>query len=183
MGIGFVMMFWTALGSIILASYLLLSRSRENSSRALSLKKALAIFSVVVGIPIALLVAVNIPGFFPGHVFESSFGFAPTPDVTELKGVKSTFGDSDSAYLRFRANKQTIERIIGSRFFETDENGFRNRAASALNSAPSYWRPFEGKPTRFYETYGFNGEFGSSNAILCYDESSGIAHFYWIGAD
>jgi hypothetical protein len=184
MGIGFVIIFWALVGSIILASYLLLSHFGRQSSRALLLRKVLVATVAAVGIPIALLVSINFAqGFFPSHVFESSFGFVPTSDVVELKGEESTFGDSGSAYLRFRANKQTIVRIIGSRFVEIDENRFRGQAASALKSAPNYWRPFDGKPTHFYEAYRFDNSFGFSNAVLSYDESNGMVHFYWVGVD
>ncbi len=184
MGIGFVIIFWVIVGSIIMASYVLLSHLGKKSSRALLLRKVLVASVAAVGIPISLLVSINFAqGFFPSHVFESSFGFASTPDVVELKGEKSTFGDSGSAYLHFRANKQTVERIIGSRFLEIDENRFRSQAASALKSAPSYWRPFDGKPAHFYEAYRFDNRFGFSDAVLSYDESNGMVHFYWTGVD
>ena len=184
MGIGFVIIFWAAVGSIILASYLLLSHLGKKSSRALLLRKVLVAVVAAIVVPIALLVSINFAqGSFPSHVFESSFGFAPTSDVVELKGEKSTFGDSGSAYLRFRANQQTVERIIGPRFVEIDENRFRSQTASALKSAPSYWRPFDGKPTHFYEAYRFDNSFGFSNAVLSYDESNDMVHFYWIGVD
>jgi len=184
MGIGFVTIFWAIIGSIVLASYLLLSHLGKNSSRALLLRKVLVASVAAVGIPIALWVIINFAqGFFPSHVFESSFGFAPTSDVVELKVEKSTFGDSGSVYLRFRANKQTVERILGSRFVEIDENRFRSQTVSALKSAPSYWQPFDGKPTHFYEAYRFDNSFGFSNAVLSYDELNGMVHFYWVGVD
>src|SRR5262249_31885787 len=57
-------------------------------------------------------------------------------------------GDSAHAFLRFRANKQTIERIVTrARLYEIDENMFKRQADS--KSPPIYWKPFEGKPTLF----------------------------------
>ncbi|MBA2734049.1 MAG: hypothetical protein H0U54_14360 [Acidobacteria bacterium] len=184
MGIGFVIIFWAIIGSIVLASYLLLSHLGKKSSRALLVKKVLVAFVAAVVIPIALWFVINFArGSFPSHVFESSFAFAPTSDVVELEGEKSTFGDSGSTYLRFRANKQTFERITGLRFVEIDEKRFRSQSTAALKSAPSYWRPFEGEALHFYEAYKFDESFAFSNAVLSYDESSYVVHFYWIGID
>ncbi|MGH9754710.1 MAG: hypothetical protein ACREA2_18180 [Blastocatellia bacterium] len=184
MGIGFALMFWVVIGSVVLASYLLLSRLERRYPFATELKQVLVVIVAVVGIAAALSVTVNIVrGCFPGLVFESSFGFPPTSDVKELKGRRFIFGDSGDAFLRFHASKQTIERIVtGARLYQINENMFRRQAPSDLAS-PSYWRPFEGKPALFYESQWFDDSFGVSNAILCYDESIGVAHFYWIGVD
>src|SRR3712207_2284475 len=117
MGTGFVIMFWAIVGGILLASYLLLSHLGKKSSLAELLKKVFVAFVAAVGIPVALLTVGSFAlDLFPSHVFKSSFGFAPTSDVTELRGKQSRFGDSGSTYIRFRANKPTLERIIGSRF-------------------------------------------------------------------
>jgi len=32
-----------------------------------------------------------------------------------------------------------------------------------------------------YSSFSF--DCGTSRAILCYDESAGVAHFYWVGVD
>lgn len=184
MGIGLVIAFWAMIGSIILASYLLLSRLGKRSPHALLLKKVLGASVAAFGIVIVLMVVINVAqGFLPRRVFESSFGFDPPSDVVEVKGKRFVFGDSGSAYLRFRADKRTVEQIIGSRFVEIDERRFRSQSASALESAPSYWQPFEGKATRYYEADRFDDSFGFSYAVLSYDESNSVAHFYWVGVD
>jgi len=80
-------------------------------------------------------------------------------------------GDSGYALLRFRANKQTIERIVTSaRVYEIDEDMFKKQADS--KSPPIYWKPFEGKSALFYESQRFDDSFGAGRAILCYDEST-----------
>ncbi len=178
MGIGFVLTIWLAICGVITAAYLLLFRSRV----ATSLKKATAIFGAVIGVVIALNIVIRIPDCFPSYVYESSFGIAPTPDVLELKGYRFKFGDSGDAFLRFRANKQTIEGIVArTRLYGINEIMFKRQTDSI--SPPSYWKPFEGKPKLFYESNRFDDSFGSSRAILCYDESNEVAHFYWIGVD
>src|SRR5215470_17445911 len=49
-------------------------------------------------------------------------------------------GDSGYASLRFRATKQTIERIVTrARLYEIDENMFKRQADS--KSPPIYWKP------------------------------------------
>jgi len=72
--------------------------------------------------------------------------------------------------------------VTGKRLYEIDENMFRGQAPPD-SASRSYWKPFDGKPTLFYESQWFDDAFGSSRAILCYDESAGVAHFYWIGVD
>jgi len=136
------------------------------------------------GLVVVLLVVIDVAqGFLPRRVFESAFGFAPPPDVLELEGRRFVFGDSGSAYLRFRADKRTVKKLVGSRFIEIDEKRFRSQSASALKSAPSYWRPFEGKATHYYEAGRFDDSFGTSYAVLSYDEADHVAHFYWVGVD
>jgi hypothetical protein len=177
-------MFWAIIGGILLASYLLLSHLGEKSSFVELLKKVFVAFVAAVGIPVALLIVVSFAlDYFPGHVFKSSFEFAPTSDVTELMGKKSRFGDSGSTYLRFHANKRTLERIIGSRFVEIDENRFRRQTEAELEYAPDYWHPFEGKPTHFYEANKFDESFGFNYAVMSYDETNGLIHFYWTGVN
>ncbi len=176
MGIGIVLLFWALVGGITMAFYVL-SRNRS--------KKIAKIISGAILAPIAfLLLVVSINYFqslFPSRIFESSFGFPPTTDVAELKGESSTFGDSSSVVLRFRANKQTVVKILGSRFAEIDKETFRLH--SAVFSSPDNWRSLESKTTRYYKSDNFDESYGSSSAVLSYDESLKLAHFYWIGID
>lgn len=180
MGIGFVLTLWAVIGIIILASYLLLSRLGRRYPFAAETKRAIVPLFAAVGMTVALVITVNIVrDLFPAQVFESVFGFPPTSDVKELEGRRFIFGDSGDAFLRFRADKQTIERIVtGARLYKITEDTFKSRASSQ-----SHWKPFEGKPTLFYESQSFDDSFGYSSAILCYDGSTGLAHFYWVGVD
>ncbi|MBO0861113.1 MAG: hypothetical protein J2P21_22040 [Chloracidobacterium sp.] len=184
MGIGFVLMFWALIGGVVMALYLPLSRLGRRYPFADDTKRALVFFSAVADIAGAILFIVNIVrNSSPSLVFESSFGFSPTSDVKELEGGRSIFGDSGETFLRFRASRQTIQSIVaGRRLYEIDENMFMSQAPHD-SASQSYWKPFDGKPTLFYESQRFDDSFGSSSAILCYDESAGVAHFYWIGVD
>ncbi len=184
MGIGIVLVFWAIVGGFLFAVYLALSHFGKQFPFAALLKKVMSVGVAAIGIPIALLIIISFAlNFFPSHIFKSSFGFAPPPDVVDLKGAKSVFGDSGYARLRFRASRETVNRIIDSRFVEVSGEGFKHSGFLSLDSAPSYWRPLEGKSVRFFESDRFDDSFGSSNASLSYDESSGTVHFYWIGID
>jgi hypothetical protein len=93
-------------------------------------------------------------GFVPSYAYYHHFGFSPTNDVTGLRGYTFSIFDGGQAYLRFHASPETVGRIIDSRFVEVDEVEFRREA----QSPPPWWRPFDGKPSRFYKAEGFNND-------------------------
>lgn len=183
MGIGIALLLWATVGGFVLAAYLLLSRLQERSPIFATLKDVVAAGTAVV-IPLALWVIVNFAlNLFPHHVFKSSFGFPAPPDVADLRGERSAFGDGGTTYLRFRAGERTVRRIIEKGFVEVDVVSGRQSVGQLLEFAPGYWRPSEGSATRFYESTRFDENFSSSAALLVYDEASGVAHFYWSGID
>ncbi|HEV2801339.1 MAG TPA: hypothetical protein VGW12_12620 [Pyrinomonadaceae bacterium] len=180
MGIGLVIFFWTVVGAVLLAVYFGLASLSRTSPRAQVLKKALVAAVAAILIPVVTLVAFDFArGFFPGSVFQLSFGFSPPPDVTELKGRRTIFGDAGDIYLRFKADKTTVERIISARFQEHAGS----LLPDALTGTPDYWKPVRTASTRYFRADHFDDSFASSQAILIYDEATGVVHFHWSGVD
>ncbi|HEY9403322.1 MAG TPA: hypothetical protein VIQ24_11700 [Pyrinomonadaceae bacterium] len=178
MGIGLVILFWAVAAMLLLAAYLGLSWAGRRSQRAKLLKRVFVAAVAALLIPVAILVALNFAGnFFPGSVFKSSFGFSPPSDVTELKGRKVVFGDAGETYLRFKAGKPTVERIVGQRF------RVHAGAISFPTPTPDYWKPVPTASTRYFRADHFDDSFAFSQAFLIYDEATGVVHFHWSGVD
>jgi hypothetical protein len=183
MGIGIVALFWAFVGAFLLAGYLLLALLGKRFPTATRLKDVLVAGAAAVVITVALILGITFAlNLIPGHVFRSSFGFSPTSDVLDLRGRKFTFGDSGDTYLRFRASKETVNRILDSRFLELRQDEIRGYGFPWKDSAPSYWQPPNGASVHFFHATQFDDSFGSSEAFLN-DESTGSVHFYWIGVD
>ncbi|HEX8632935.1 MAG TPA: hypothetical protein VF703_02145 [Pyrinomonadaceae bacterium] len=178
MGIGITILFWAAVGSLLLAAYLGLAWASSRRPRARSLKKVFVALVAAVVVPVVLLAALDFAGnFFPGRVFESSFGFSPPPGVAELEGRKVVFGDAGESYLRFKADKPTVERLIDRRF------RVHAGTPSFPPSTPDYWKPVPTPSTRYYRADHFDDSFAFSQAFLIYDEATGVVHFHWSGVD
>src|SRR5262245_50394750 len=104
MGPLFVLIFWGIIATPILIVLLILWRKK--SPVAIHAKKsilaAVATIAIVFG---ALFLGHLLSGLFPSHVFETSFGFAPPRDVTDLQGYSFIFGENGETFLRFRADQ------------------------------------------------------------------------------
>ena len=178
MGIGLVILFWAAVAALLLAAYLVIASLARRSPRAKLLQQVfVAVVAPIVLIGGAFAALDFAAGFFPGSVFKSSFGFSPPPDVTGLEGRKVILGDAGETHLRFRAGKQTVERIIGERFRE------HPGALSFPPHRPDHWKPVLSASTRYYRADHFDESFAFSQAVLIYDEADGTVHFHWSGVD
>ncbi len=181
MGIGFVILIWLIVGGVLLAVYRGLSGLARRSPRAALLKRVLVALVAAVAIPVSALMAFNFAqGYFPASVFEASFGFRPPPDVKVLEGRRSVFGDSGAAYLRFRASRQTVERIVNPRFSEISRAEF----VAAINAPETEEvRTQAGASTRYFRASHDDDSFASSQAYLSYEETTGQVYFQWSGVD
>lgn len=183
MGIGFVFLVWVAAAILLLAAYLILSALAKKFPRAALLRKVFVAFVAALAIPLALWVTFNfVAGFFPSRVFESSFGFSPPSTVSELKGSESDFGDSGSAYLCFRTDEATFEKIIRSRpFIEVRPDEMK---ADYHGGGPNdCWKPDAGSKTRRFEVSNLPVAYQHAGGELLYDESTGRVYFQWDGVD
>ena len=176
MGPLFAILFGAIVASLSLACCVALWIYGRRSRNWFPLKTAIAIV-----VTLFLLVGLTYgAGFVPSYAYYHHFGLAPTSDVTGLRGYTFSIFDGGQAYLRFHASPETAGRIVGSRFVEVDEREFRRE----VRSPPPWWRPFDGKTSRFYKAESFNNDFSNiSRAILSYDDSSGVVHFQWVGVD
>lgn len=183
MGIGLVILFWIVVAGFLLAVYLALSAFAKTRPRAALLRKVFVAFAAALAIPLGLLALLNFSaGFFPSHVFRSSFGFFPPADVTELKGSQSSFGDSGSAYLCFRADKVTVEKIIRSRRFVEDEAAGLKTGDLPDRQRDCRW-PGSGSVLRRFTLTDADDTFQHSYGVLLYEESTGRVYFQWEGID
>ena len=167
-----------------MACYFLLSRLETKFAFASRLKSIFVACVIAVAVPVALMTFISFAqNQFPSYVFRSSFGFDAPSDVTELKGGKSIFGDSGSIELEFRANKETIQRIVASRFLETNEQSFKSQCNCQLKPKSAQQNSVEDKQNTYYEAAHFDNSFGISRALLSYNEATKETHFYWTGID
>jgi len=117
----------------------------------------------------------------PPKVFERTFGFAPTGDVREIQSQYWYFGDTGSTYLKFKAEPQTIQRIV--------KIGLDQRPIPEVNnylsaeSDPQWWQPQPGSITHFYMQANRLKDFASENEMLCYDERTQQAYYMFLGID
>ena len=122
------------------------------------------------------------------RLFENTFGFHPTPGIEVLEGYCGSGLDSETRAMRFRAPAEAIARITSSRFVACDREVFMRAYQSSGHNLPqrvqSWFVPAAEGADRFYLARPFDKSFTTSNeAILCYQEKTGIACFHWIGLD
>ena len=164
--------------------YFLLSRLETKFASASRLKSIFVPCVIAIAVPVAIIMIVSFAqNQFPSYVFESSFGFNVPSDVTELKGGKVVFGDSGSIELEFRANKETIQKIVASRFLETSEQSFKSQCNCVLKPKPAQQSSVEDKQNTYYEASHFDNSFAVSRALLSYNETTKETRFYWTGVD
>ena len=184
MGIGFVIIIWAILGSLLLACYFLLSHFETKFAFASRLKSIFVPCVIAIAIPVAIMTIISFAqNQFPSYVFKSSFGFDAPSDVTELKGGKFVFGDSGSIELEFRANKETIQRIVTSRFLESNEQIFKSQCNCTLKPDSTQRSLVEGEQSTYYEAPHFDDSFAASRALLSYNEATRETRFFWTGVD
>ena len=148
------------------------------------------LLKLLVGVPfgICLLLAVLFVGLFivglyesysPSKVFENEFGFAPPPEVTELRGNAWVFFDNAGAHLRFKAPPGIVERIVAGKFREAR----RNDPDLFGSNDPDWWKPSADPSVKIYAAERWGGSFAFNKANLYYDPVTGIVHFKWLGID
>lgn len=97
----------------------------------------------------------------PSVEFERQFGFPPPPDVLQLSADSTFFGDSGHRSMRFKANLQTVNRIIGRGM---------NRMSDAEHQ-------------QHYSSQVGDADFGDETEDLFYDPDTGEVTYEWTGID
>jgi len=121
----------------------------------------------------------------PDRLFEDTFGFWPRNKTEALEAYCGPGLDSECRALKFRAPSAVITEICGKRFTSTDRETFISAYPKDLpDRVASWFLPCVEQGDHFYIAKPFDGSFSTWNqAILCYNEKTGIACFYWLGAD
>jgi len=162
-------------------------------------KTALVIFMIPVGL-LVIYVGMNLLLFGliwvhdfkmnmqPTRIFNSMFGFEPGEQTEVLEAYVENGLDYETTLIKFRTTKDTIDKIIHDRFNTIPLETFKKKYSSNSHDLPgrvrAWFTPSSEKPNLFYLAEPFNNLFGNVNeAILCYNEETGIAYFHWIGLD
>lgn len=191
MGIGFQIIFAVmflgtvlAVGGSIYALLVVMSRRNPHIEiMRQALVRAAAAIAVVLGIGIVLGFAdIAMEIFVPSHLFAKTFGFSPTPDITDsptpditdLKGYRSgILGDGSLTKLEFRAAPKTVERIVReNRLLELP-----NRSTSIFSEQDLDEAHIDANARRFHSS----SERNSESMYLIHDEIEGKVYFNQTG--
>ncbi len=122
----------------------------------------------------------------PDRLFEDTFGFSP-PAETEVLEADCRLGmDWEHRAMKCLAPLAVIEKIRGKTFTSTDRETFVSayRANNLPDRVASWFLPCVEQANHLYIAKPFDKSFSTWNqAVLCYNEQTGIACFHWLGAD
>lgn len=122
----------------------------------------------------------------PDHLFEDTFGFSPPAEAEVLETDCRLGMDWEYRAMKFRAPLTVIKTICGKTFISTDRETFISacRGNDVPDRVASWFLPCVEQANHFYIAKPFDKSFSTWNqAVLCYDEKTGVACFHWFGAD
>ena len=125
----------------------------------------------------------------PSVVFERSFGFKPTPDVSNIKSSYWYFADTGLIYLEFKTSPETLQRIIDRGLKTTTAENFKSILTSGLSkSGPRWWEPLKDASAQFFyaerkpDTMA-SQDFASETELLSYNPRTGLVFYCFSGID
>ena len=124
----------------------------------------------------------------PKSIFNATFGFKLDEQTEVLEAYIKSGLDYETTLIKFRTTKDTIDKIIHDKFNTIPLETFKKKYDSNRHNLPdrvrAWFTPGYEKPNLIYFAEPFNNSFSNVNeAILCYNEETGIAYFHWIGLD
>ncbi len=124
----------------------------------------------------------------PSHIFKATFGLSPDAQTEVLQAYTKSGLDYETTVIKFKSTKEIVDKITNCKFCKADRETFMRIYKSKHNNLPDHVRewftPTSDSPNLFYIAEPYNNSFGTVNeAILCYNEDSGIAYFHWVGLD
>jgi hypothetical protein len=124
----------------------------------------------------------------PSRIFNDTFGFKPDKQTEILEAYTEHGLDYETTLIKFRTTKDTIDKIVRDRFDAVPSETFKKKYGAnrhnLLGRVRAWFSPSYEKPNLFYIAEPFNNSFSNVNeAILCYNEETGIAYFHWSGLD
>ena len=122
----------------------------------------------------------------PSYVFKDEFHVKPPNDISDIKSSTWSFADSGHTFLRFKASREALSRLLPNHVQMIYYAEFKAKADNWMDdeSPPSWWV----NPTNGAEIYSIgpqhsegrphSGEF----VVLIYDASTGTADYYssWV---
>jgi hypothetical protein len=114
----------------------------------------------------------------PSYAFRSTFGFSAASETAPLHSFRSQSTDWQEVFLKFKTRQNIVNKITEKNFQSVSREKFMLKMRNLDDSTPVWF-----KPTQFYESDRFDDRFSSNSAILCFNETSGICYFHYIGVD
>ena len=194
MPITFLFVCMVSLGVILLVPILPISLVLLGCRRRWAAFVLLGIPVGMIGLSICLTILVFVMMWFYGmrrssnlpSLFEDTFGFAPPTQTEVLAGHAELGMDWEETTLRFRAPREIIDRITTGRFTAIDRATFVQMYEDEGRDLPrrvqAWFLPVDAEADCFYVAQPFDRSVTTHNeAILCYNENTGIACFHWMG--
>jgi len=122
----------------------------------------------------------------PDRLFEDTFGFRPSAETEVVEADCELGMDWEYRAMKFRAPLAVIEKICAGTFTSTDRKTFVSacRGDDLPDRVTSWFLPAVEQADNFYIARPFDKSFSTWNqAVLCYNEKTGIACFHWLGVD
>ena len=115
----------------------------------------------------------------PEKVFEESFGFPVTEDVTNIKSDYYYLLDSGHTFLMFEASETTVEKIVKTiGFIQVSEPYF----PSSNVEPPKWWKIPLGRELKWYRNTT-SRDFFNEARVLIYDQETSTVYYHFIGID
>ena len=123
----------------------------------------------------------------PTRIFITTFGFKPDGQTEILETYVKSGLDFGTTLIKFKTTRETIDKIAQNKFHPITSGTFQEKLSYRHNfpeHVRQWFTPGYNKPNLFYVAEPFNNSFSNVNeAILCYNEETGIAYFKWVGLD
>ena len=121
---------------------------------------------------------------FPSYAFKSTFGFSIDSDTEVLKNYRGALlvTDYQEICLKLQTKQNVVDKITRNNFRPISREEFIADLQRQPRE-PGWFKSLDSEPTQFYKSDPFNDHYDSNSAILCYNESSGICYFHYIGVD
>ena len=155
----------------------------------------------VVGVPVGMIVLSMLLTFLvfaaaerysrimsgdPNRLFKATFGFLLPPETAVLEAYHESIMDYGTTVMEFRTTQDVLGRIIANSFTRVDKEAFLRSYESNAHNLPQDVRTWflpAAQADRFYLAVVFERSFGSSEAVLCYEEKTQTVYFHWVGVD
>ena len=117
----------------------------------------------------------------PSWVYKKAFGEYPTNDISIVESNYRFGGDYIEVILKFKTNDLSKLLASHAELKPITQEKFEKQIYSP--QLPSWFKPLEKLPSKFYMASPYGGEYGSSDALLSYNSESGLVFFRYSAVD